>query len=275
MARRRVIARVEAEGRTMVLYTTIMLILMSFFVVLVTRVNFDETKFSAAVSSIQSSLGALPGGRLSVGEDDGLPVDGIGFDQGGRLMQPELEMAQIRAVLAPALLSREASIIHTPNHRIISLSSALLFHLDSEELNPEAAETLRAFAQIVAANKAPIRVEGHTDNLPPQTAGVGDNWDISSRRAMTVLNFLVKEGGLDRARLTPFAYAGTKPLRSNATPQGRARNRRVDLVLDLSQLPGRELEEMRDKAATYNFKGFDFLLQGVPGGDQIPAEGDR
>ncbi len=256
----------------MMLYTTIMLILVSFFVVLVTKVNFDETKFSAAVSSIRSTLGDLPGGRLPIGVDEGLPVPGLDFEPGGQLIQPELEMAQIRAVLAPALLSREAGIIHTPNRRIISLSDGLLFPLNSDELNPEAAETLKAFAQIVANSQVPIRVEGHTDNLPPQTAGVGDNWDISGRRALAVLNFLVDEGGLDRARLTPFAYAGTKPLRSNATPQGRARNRRVDLVLDLSQIPGRELEEMRDKTSTYNFKGFDFLLRGVPAGGLSGAE---
>ncbi len=266
MVRRRDIAAVEDGGRrTMVLYTTLMLILVSFFVVLVSRANFDETKYAAAISSIQSSLGSLPGGRLAIGVDDGLPIEGPGFDQEGRLVLPEMELAQIRAVLAPALLSREASIIHTRNKRIVSLSSELLFPLDSAELRPEAAETLLAFARIMAGNKVPIAIEGHTDNLPPQTLGVGDNWDISSRRALAVFDFLTDEGGLDRSRLTVFAYAGGKPWRSNATPEGRARNRRVDLVLDFSQVNSQELREMQEKATSYNFKGFDFLLQDSPG----------
>ena len=245
----------------MTMFTTLMLILLSFFVFMVAKSNFDEAKYANAVRSIKRSFGTQPGGRLLIGADEGLPDTTFGIDDSGRILPPDLEIAQIRAVLAPALMSRQASIIHTRNRRIISLSTGLLFKPDEDALTEEMAETLTIFARIMADNSVPVAVEGHTDNLPPQTEGVGDNWDISARRALTVLDFLTETGGLDPARLSAFGYAGSKPLHSNATPQGRARNNRVDLVLDFSGINARELKDLAEKATTYNFRGFDFLLR--------------
>lgn len=251
-----------ADGnRTMMMYTTLMLILVSFFVILVAKSNFDESKYANAVRSIKTSFGPQPGGRLAIGTETGLPDISLGIDDSGRLMVPDLEIAQIRAVLAPALMERQASIIHTRNQRIISLSAGLLFDRDEDALTGEMAETLAIFAKIMAGASVPIAVEGHTDNLPPRTEGVGDNWDVSNRRALAVLDFLTATGDIDPARLSAFGYADGKPLSSNATPQGRARNNRVDLVLDFSRINARELQDLAEKATTYNFRGFDFLLR--------------
>lgn len=252
----------------MLMFTTLMLILVSIFVSLLSRANFDETKYASAVSSIRSSFGTLIGGRVATGVEDGLPDQSLGFDEGGQLVLPEMEMAQVRALLAPAILSRDARIIHTRNQRIVSLSAGLLFHLDSDELNEETAAILSDFAQIVADSPVTIAVEGHTDNLPPQTEGVGDNWDVSARRALAVLDYLAGPGGLAPERLSAFSYAGAKPLHSNMTPEGRARNNRVDLVLDFSRARAKDLQNMAEKAESYNFRGFEFLLHGPFGESQ-------
>ncbi len=167
----------------------------------------------------------------------------------------------VACVLAPAILNREARIIRAPGRRIISLSAGLVFKPDSWELSEKTAETLMIFSRIVADDRLPIRVEGHTDNRPPQTRGMGDNWDISSRRALAVLDFLENSGGLSGERLSAFAYAGGRPLYSNLDPKGRAANNRVDLVLDFSALTAEELRDLAEKATTYNFKGFDFLIR--------------
>lgn len=266
--RRKVQPETPGLDRTMMTFTTLMLILVSIFVSLLSRANFDEAKYSSVAISIRSSFGSLTGGRVATGGEDGLPDRSLGFDQGGQLMLPEIELAQVRALLAPAILSREASIIRTRNQRIISLSAALMFNLDSSELNEEATGILADFARIVADSSAPIAIEGHTDNLPPQTEGVGDNWDISSRRALAVLAYLVETGGLAPERLSAFGYAGAKPLHSNMTPKGRARNNRVDLALDFSRARAKDLQDLAEKAETYNFRGFDFLLHGDFGENQ-------
>lgn len=249
------------SGRILGMYTSLMLILLSFFVFMVSRSNFDEAKYVSAARSLQSTFGARPGGRLAIGTDSGLPDVSLGIDESGRISVPDMEIAQIRAVLAPALLDRQASIIHSTNRRIISLSANLVFNADETGLTEEMAETLTVFSRIMADNNVPIAVTGHTDIMPPQTRGVGDNWDISTRRAMTVVEFLADSGRIDPVRLSAFGYAGTKPLHSNATPQGRARNNRIDLMLDFSEVNAQNLKNMVEKAVTYNFKGFDFLLR--------------
>ena len=251
----------DGSGRGMMMFTTIMLILVTFFVVLVSRANFDESKYFSALSSIHQSFGVFSGGRVATGVDEGLPDQSLGFDQGGRLVLPEMDMSQIRALLAPALMSREANIIHAGGKRLVSLSAGLVFNLDSADINPEMAETLTVLADIIAERGLRVDVEGHTDNSQPQTSGLGDNWDISGRRAMAVMNFLAEAGeGIVPGQLTAMAYAGGKPFYSNATPQGRARNNRVDLVFDFSgvKLAGGPAD-LGDKS--YNFQGFDFLLK--------------
>ena len=242
------------------MYTTLMLILVTFFLILVSKANFDESKYSAAVSSISQSFGAFGGGRVATGVEEGLPDQSLGFDQGGRLVLPEMEMSQIRALLAPALMSRDASILHAGHKRIVSISAGMMFNLDSAEIRAEMAETLTILADLIAESGAVLDIEGHTDTSPPQTRGVGDNWDISSRRALAVMEFLTSAGeGIVPGQLTAMAYAGSKPLYTNATPQGRARNNRVDLVFDFTG--GRSATRPTEGEKSYNFQGFDFWLE--------------
>jgi chemotaxis protein MotB len=73
-------------------------------------------------------------------------------------------------------------------------------------------------------------VEGHTDNVPIASAQYPSNWELSTDRATTVVRYLITEG-VNRARLGAVGYADLHPLDSNATAAGRARNRRVEIVL--------------------------------------------
>jgi chemotaxis protein MotB len=75
-------------------------------------------------------------------------------------------------------------------------------------------------------------VEGHSDNQPINTRQFPSNWELSTRRATSVLRALVRDG-VDQERLRAVGYADTRPLKPNSTPQGRAANRRVELILQI------------------------------------------
>jgi chemotaxis protein MotB len=76
-----------------------------------------------------------------------------------------------------------------------------------------------------------IRVEGHTDNVPIHTGTFASNWELSTARATRVVQFLIEECGLDPSRLSAAGYAEHRPRLPNDSPEARARNRRVDIVV--------------------------------------------
>jgi chemotaxis protein MotB len=76
-----------------------------------------------------------------------------------------------------------------------------------------------------------VRVEGHTDDRPIRTARFPSNWDLSAARAVYIVDALVTDYGLPPDQLSAAGYASFRPVDTNDTPEGRARNRRVDVVL--------------------------------------------
>jgi len=79
--------------------------------------------------------------------------------------------------------------------------------------------------------KGPLRIEGHTDNVPIHTAQFATNWELSTARATAIARLLLDRGPIDPANLSAAGYAQYHPVASNDTPEGRAQNRRVDIIL--------------------------------------------
>lgn len=255
---------------TMTMYTSLVLILLTFFIMLSSKSNFDETKYGKVVDSVYETFGIMAGGLSAIGSETGLAVDkpSIG-DPSIRATVREPEMARIRALLAPEILDGGARIVHNRGQRIISLSSEVLFHLDSSELTDSARETLMAFCRVMRGSSVPIAIEGHTDNLPPVTEGVGDNWDISMDRALAVMELFTGEGGLGRDRVSAYAYGGAKPIVANNSPKNRARNNRVDLVLDFDASRAGALRGLMGQERLFDYEGFEFDLPVEPGGEDV------
>jgi chemotaxis protein MotB len=110
----------------------------------------------------------------------------------------------------------------------LSLQEAGFFDSGSAELRPAAIPTLNAIAASLPATA--IRIEGHTDNLPMHSALYASNWELSSARASAITRFLLEHSNANPAQLSVAGYAEFHPVASNATTEGRARNRRVDIV---------------------------------------------
>jgi chemotaxis protein MotB len=124
-----------------------------------------------------------------------------------------------------AVIDRQGLVVHV-------LTDKLLFDSGSATLRPAGLPLLAEIGHLLNIDqKHPITVEGNTDNQPIQSSQFPSNWELSTDRATTVVRYLIAHSIQDQ-RLSAAGYADLHPLASNATATGRARNRRVDIVLD-------------------------------------------
>jgi len=133
----------------------------------------------------------------------------------------------------------------------VSISDKLLFSTGSYNVTAAAKTILGKVAQVV--NNKPdfeFLVEGHTDNVPYQSGVLLDNWDLSAKRATSVVRILQKDFGVDPARMTAAGRSYHIPIASNDTPAERARNRRTRIVVlpKLDQFYSMIEEGMKDPA---------------------------
>jgi chemotaxis protein MotB len=145
---------------------------------------------------------------------------------------------QLQDVLGDSIAKHEIVVEQTPEGLVISLRELGFFNSGQAQLLPGAADKLKRTAQILTQHHLTVRIEGHTDNQPIRSALYRSNWELSSARAMTVLQLLINEGGFDPSKASMSAYGEYKSLASNDTPEGRRQNRRVDLVV-VTPTPGR------------------------------------
>jgi chemotaxis protein MotB len=118
---------------------------------------------------------------------------------------------------------------------VISLHEAGFFASGSSEIQPSSMNLLTRLA--ASLPPGPLRVEGHTDNIPIHTAQFASNWELSTARATTIARLLLDHPNIHPGNLSAAGYAEFHPVASNATEAGRAQNRRVDIILLRSPAP--------------------------------------
>jgi|YelNatPaOPRAMG01_1025707.scaffolds.fasta_scaffold44650_2 chemotaxis protein MotB len=143
---------------------------------------------------------------------------------------------ELERVLAPQLRAHDVRIRVNREGLVISLEEICFFPSGSAELKPEAIPILARIAAILENAPEDIRVEGHTDNVPIHNSQFASNWELSTARAVEVLNLLITQFRIAPERLSAAGYAQYHPIASNATAEGRAMNRRVDVVVLRSDL---------------------------------------
>ena len=147
----------------------------------------------------------------------------------------EANLTTLQAELQQAL-QHEISLHTVALHReteglVISLREFGFFDSGSDVLKPSALPALDRIASILAVRTCRLRIEGHTDNVPIHTAQMASNWELSTARSTELVRLLILRYSFPPQRLSAAGYAEYHPIASNATPQGRAQNRRVDIVI--------------------------------------------
>ena len=114
---------------------------------------------------------------------------------------------------------------------VIHILDDILFPSGSAVINKSSLQILDSIATILKELPNDIRVEGHTDNVPIHTAKFPSNWHLSVARALNTAYYLINTEGLVAGKVSIVGYSEYKPIASNDTPEGRAINRRVDIVI--------------------------------------------
>lgn len=159
-----------------------------------------------------------------------------------RLLELEQALAQkdsasraLRQAIADALTGFDQSQlkVHMKNGKVyVSMEEKLLFGSGSYQVSAEGASAVRQVAKVLAENKdINIMVEGHTDPVPYRSGVLLDNWDLSVKRATSVVRILLENSGIDPSRIIAAGRGPYVPLVSNDTPEGKRKNRRTEIIL--------------------------------------------
>lgn len=234
MSRRKKRAELGAPGASwMVTFADLMTLLLSFFVLLLSMSSMDKSILRDVVSHFVGDMGLAPkkgAGRLTtrfefMNKIIENPADALQNPQRIKdLLFPDEVLPED---MARSTLDENLQILVRPEGIALVLSDGLLFGVGESALTEDSRKLLSEFAQFLASVTMPVNVAGYTDNIP---AGQKDNYVLSSERAMSVLNFFLQQG-FDPRRFSVSAYGEAFPLGDNTTPEGRAKNRRVEILL--------------------------------------------
>jgi chemotaxis protein MotB len=229
----------------MVSYADFITLLFAFFVVLYAFAKADQKKqmqVSLAIDSAFYSLGIFPDAArkpakgMAGGADP--PAIPMNIVMGEDVLSPARvkdDLNNIRRELEQRLSNQVAT--HTVSIQmgrdglVISLREAGFFSSGSATPKPETLPTLRQIAASLGRTPYDLRIEGHTDNIPIHTAEFDSNWELSSARATRIARLFLDMKATSPDRISAAGYAEFHPVASNASADGRAENRRVDLVV--------------------------------------------
>jgi chemotaxis protein MotB len=242
-----------SRGTGLILYTSLVTICLTFFISLVSFSMFDEERKHVALGSYTGRISVLPGGRspIETGDHALLPPQ-------EEALEDPLRLVPLREITDQP---DDLTVLGSGLRKIITIREAALFIPGDYRLKPEALPLLQKLARILNLNNVPLRIEGHTDDARELPPGVSSDWELSARRATAVLSYLTDSCKVRPERLSAFGYGGYRPLAPNSSALNRAKNRRVNFVLDGREVTlERHLEERVSFPFFYDFKGFLFRL---------------
>lgn len=248
-------------------FADLMSLLMCFFVLLLSFAEIDATRFKQIADSLEQAFGVqrevpvmeIPMGtspvfdKFSPGTPQPTVLDEVRqttTEQDPRLQtmnaqavkaiqeavqkQMDRTAAEVAASLAREIESGMLQLEKGPERLVIRVEERGSFGSGSADMTPQFREILGRMSDTLAKIPGDISIEGHTDNIPIRTARFQSNWDLSAARASSVANTLLEKGTVTPQRLRIQGHAETRPVADNDTPENRALNRRVEIMVDLS-----------------------------------------
>jgi len=219
-----------AEGAPawIVTFADLMSLLLTFFVLLLSFSNTEVVKFREAMGSIKDAMGVTSqdgDSKVPVGKS---PLTDEIAEIGSSPSSAELEQ-QLQGVLESFGLESKGETQLTADGVTLRLQGDLMFNSGESGLTPRTYDLLEGLASYIASIDRRVDIVGHTDSVPISTPIYPSNWELSAGRAAEAVRYLV-EHGVPPERLRAIGQADTVPIDTNDTPEGRARNRRIEFV---------------------------------------------
>jgi chemotaxis protein MotB len=221
--------------RWMVSYADFVTLLFCFFTAMFAISNVDTNKLGKFVDSMRTAFNVTGAGANAFTIIEGVHV----------VMPSNVEIeSDVRNMLSALLKESEGAIDVKSDSRgvVISVADKLFFETGSADIKDESKEVFDRLATALKKFPQMMRIEGHTDNVPIKNASYPSNWELSASRAINVAKYLIDAHGISPERLSTTGYAEFRPITSNDSPDGRAKNRRVDIVImsesEINKEPG-------------------------------------
>ena len=254
--RRRIVIEPENHDRWLISFADFITLLFAFFVVMYAISAVNESKYRVLASSLGDAFGRSPSSEAPVPQ---LPTMTLPPEIKQRTLkqqqaiEEQAHMTEVASnlldVMAP--LAKEGKVRVTQSRRGVSIeiNANVLFAPGHAELEPQSLTVLRAVAEHLRREPFNLEITGHTDNVPISNSIYASNWELSAVRASSVVRLLA-ENGIAPVRLFAIGREASLPIAPNDTAEGRARNRRVELMI-LSGLPD-TIEEIPVKSNSSN-----------------------
>lgn len=247
--------------RWLLTYSDLITLLMVFFVVLYSMSQIDANKFKAVADSLSKALGGGTPAKMDIAtnpsgpslfekgnpqskatqpgttnnKDNTANTNSAANGSQGNTDTENMTIEGIKSKLDKFAADNgiQAKLVSSIEERglVISIQDTLLFESGSADVTPRAREILDKVITVLAPTPNYIKIEGHTDNLPINTARFPSNWELSVLRATNVLQIMAGPNKISYDRLSATGYGEYRPVASNDSEAGRAQNRRVDLVI--------------------------------------------
>lgn len=242
--RRRIAYDHDNHDRWLISYADFITLLFAFFVVMYAISAVNENKYRILASSLGSAFGKTDTTAVEIPVPQ-LPAVTLPPEVRQRTLkqqqaiEEQAHMTEVASslldVMAPLVKEGKVRVTQSRRGVSIEINANVLFAPGSADLEPQSLAVLRAVADKLKNEPFNLEVTGHTDNIPISNSSFVSNWELSAVRATSVVRLLA-DSGLAPARLSAIGREASQPIASNDTAEGRARNRRVELMI-LSGMP--------------------------------------
>lgn len=210
------------KDRYLITYADLITLLLGLFIIMYAMSNIDSEKYKSAVSALGNVFG---NSTTQI-----IPNGGINPYQFPIVKRNTLKR-DLQNVISDNKFDESVQLIESERGIIVRILDKILFPSGSADLTEQSQKVLSEIARILKESPNDLRIEGHTDNVPINSALFPSNWHLSINRALNTAYFLMSSQGLPQDKVSVVGLAEYKPIAENNSVEGRQQNRRVDIVI--------------------------------------------